>query len=1124
MTPTTAHWDFVSSIMNSGYHVELAGGGYHNSEAMSASITQLVSSIPTGRGITCNLIYSSPRTLEWQISLLQRLSQRGLPVDGLTFGAGVPSPDVITEYLTTFRLKHISFKPGSYAAIKDVIDIAKSHPDFPIILQWTGGRGGGHHSFEDFHAPILDTYSAIRKCQNIILVAGSGFGDSGGTYPYLTGAWATRYGSPLMPFDGILLGSRMMVAREAHTSPTAKSLIYGALGVTDSDWECSYTKPTGGVITVQSEMGQPIHKIANRGVLFWAEMDRLIFSLPRTSRASELRKHRDYIIRRLNADFAKPWFGENSENDVVDLAQMTYAEVLRRLANLMYVKHQKRWVDKSYILFVKDFAVRTLERFPAKHEIEISASKLEDPYQFVDDFQFSCPESAIQVLNPEDASFFLLRCKAKGQKPVNFIPSLDEDFEFYFKKDSLWQSEDIDAVIGQDAGRVCILHGPVAAQYSQNRDESACDILGGISKAHVDMIQREFYDGLEIATPDSGCVSPGSLSDTSSYSMIGTPLKDSRGVGSPQIQSSLTPNEEAHVCSMLSTRRPTNSSAWIRALFSEEFILQGHHRKPNPLLRFLQTDSNTSLNFESDDSVIWISTNDRGCDKATIKVVCEDGANVSVSFYHQSSFTNETAVLLLTYYFCPSTSSPSFTEIMDKRNNHIRSFYSQLWFGDEVSLDLDATSTFHGKETMLTKEMMQNLEASIGLAYPYPETISQNSELFPISIGIIVAWEVITKPLVSAGIDGDLLRLVHHSNSFEYCDNAPPLRIGDLVTSYSRVVAIYLEEAGKFVVVEGTIVRGAESVMTVTSTFLLKGSFNDYRPTFRKSREPDMILHVASAIDEVLLRDREWFLLDDNSMPLHQRTLLFKLHTNVTWKSNNLFGRIQVTGEILAEVEGREFQLVGKVNFVAGECSGNPVVDFLQRQAKPRVPRTDLKFPGWSGNSSLKVQVPGSNDMYARVSKDYNPIHVSETFAKLAELPGTITHGMYTSAITAGVIEYLAINGDRSRLRRFSAAFTGMVLPGDEISVSFEHTGMVEGRMLLKVFAFKTATDDKVLEATAEIEQARTAYIFTGQGSQSLAMGMDLYNTSTIAKAVWDEIDTYLLEAYGMFYNDCCPT
>jgi len=36
-----------------------------------------------------------------------------------------------------------------------------------------------------------------------------------------------------MPFDGFLFGSRVMVAKEAHTSPSVKDLIVAAAGADD---------------------------------------------------------------------------------------------------------------------------------------------------------------------------------------------------------------------------------------------------------------------------------------------------------------------------------------------------------------------------------------------------------------------------------------------------------------------------------------------------------------------------------------------------------------------------------------------------------------------------------------------------------------------------------------------------------------------------------------------------------------------------------------------------------------------------------------------------------------------------------------------------------------------------
>ena len=93
------------------------------------------------------------------------------------------------------------FKPGSIDGIRQVISIAAANPDFPIVMQWTSGRAGGHHSFEDFHQPVLTTYRAIRQHANISLVGGLGFGSAEDVWEYLTGDWSVqRFGVQPMPF------------------------------------------------------------------------------------------------------------------------------------------------------------------------------------------------------------------------------------------------------------------------------------------------------------------------------------------------------------------------------------------------------------------------------------------------------------------------------------------------------------------------------------------------------------------------------------------------------------------------------------------------------------------------------------------------------------------------------------------------------------------------------------------------------------------------------------------------------------------------------------------------------------------------------------------------------------
>jgi hypothetical protein len=43
--------------------------------------------------------------------------------------------------------------------------------------------------------------------------------------------------------------------------------------------EQTYDKDTGGIITVTSELGEPIHKVATRGVKLWKELDKYVSPL-----------------------------------------------------------------------------------------------------------------------------------------------------------------------------------------------------------------------------------------------------------------------------------------------------------------------------------------------------------------------------------------------------------------------------------------------------------------------------------------------------------------------------------------------------------------------------------------------------------------------------------------------------------------------------------------------------------------------------------------------------------------------------------------------------------------------------------------------------------------------------
>ncbi|KAJ5633041.1 hypothetical protein N7490_009380 [Penicillium lividum] len=1127
MTPTTVPWDFVAATMNAGYHVELAGGGYYNAKTMTEAITKIEKVIPPGRGITINLIYVNPRAMAWQIPLIGRLRADGVPVEGLAIGAGVPSIEVANEYIETLGIKHIAFKPGSVDAIQQVINIAKANPKFPIIMQWTGGRGGGHHSFEDFHQPILQMYSRLRKQSNIVIVAGSGFGGAEDTYPYLSGTWSAKFGYPPMPFDGCLFGSRMMISKEAHTSKNAKKAIADAPGVDDSEWEKTYKQATGGVITVLSEMGEPIHKLATRGVLFWQEMDQKIFKLDKAKRVPELKKQRNYIIKKLNDDFHKVWFGRNAAGETVDLEDMTYAEVAHRMVDLMYVKHESRWIDDSLKRLTGDFLRRVEERFTtAEGQASLlqNYSELNTPYPAVDNILAAYPEAAAQLINAQDVQHFLLLCQRRGQKPVPFVPSLDENFEYFFKKDSLWQSEDLEAVVDQDVGRTCILQGPMAARFSNVIDEPVKDILDGVHNGHIAGLLRDVYGGDKSKIPVIEYFGGNLVSVEDESELEGLTVSEEATKTSFRLSSSPADLPELDRWLRLLAGY---SYSWRHALFMADVFVQGHRFQTNPLKRIVTPTPGlfVEITNPNDPAKSVISVREpyqSGKLVKTVEAKMNENGQVSLTLFEGR--TAEGGVVPLTFLFTyhPETGYAPLREVMGDRNDRIKEFYYRIWFGNkDVPFDTPTTATFSGGRETITSQAVADFVHAVGNTGEAFVDRPGKEVYAPMDFAIVAGWKAITKPIFPRTIDGDLLKLVHLSNGFKMVPGAEPLKVGDVLDTTAQINAVINQESGKMVEVCGTIKREGKAIMHVTSQFLYRGAYSDFENTFQRKDEVPMQVHLATSRDVAILRSKEWFRMDENEIELLGQTLTFRLQSLIRFKNQTIFSNVQTIGQVLLELPTKEVIQVASVDYEAGTSHGNPVIDYLQRNG------TSIEQPVYfenpiplSGKTLLELRAPASNETYARVSGDYNPIHVSRVFSSYANLPGTITHGMYSSAAVRSFVETWAAENNIGRVRGFHVSLVGMVLPNDMITVKLQHVGMIAGRKIIKVEASNKETEDKVLLGEAEVEQPVTSYVFTGQGSQEQGMGMELYASSPVAKEVWDRADRHFIENYGLSIID----
>ncbi len=134
--------------------------------------------------------------------------------------------------------------------------------------------------------------------------------------------------------------------------------------------------------------------------------------------------------------------------------------------------------------------------------------------------------------------------------------------------------------------------------------------------------------------------------------------------------------------------------------------------------------------------------------------------------------------------------------------------------------------------------------------------------------------------------------------------------------------------------------------------------------------------------------------------------------------------------------QGFEFDAVTTLEIeseIIWECTST----FLKRgkfeREDPASPEEDsfIKLPAEQENATNFLIPSGIGRKYARVCKDYNPIHISSLLAKLFGFKRSIAHGMWVSAAALAKL-------DIPEIHEYNLAFKGPVFTGSEVFIKLD--------------------------------------------------------------------------------------
>jgi fatty acid synthase subunit alpha len=587
-------------------------------------------------------------------------------------------------------------------------------------------------------------------------------------------------------------------------------------------------------------------------------------------------------------------------------------------------------------------------------------------------------------------------------------------------QDSLWAAEDIEAVFDQDPQRVCILQGPVAVKHATVKDQPIKEMLGGINDGLVKKLLESTYRGDASRVPIADYL--GDHASTSGSTVPSGVKEESTSTGTTYTIGKVVPEANAWLETLAGPRL-----GWLRAFLTSITVVQGTSYTDNPIRRIFAPRAGQKVAISYVGNVpasiaLHGGVRSHGSQQPEFKAVEVkfDSSTKRINMVIYEERRGSSVPLHLQFQYRPDTGYAPIHEISEGRNHRIKEFYWRLWFGDDEALpEIDIRDTFSGPEVTIKAEDIETFCDVVGNQGESFRTARSSNVTAPMDFAIVAGWQAIMKAIFPKDIDGDLLKLVHLSNGFRMVEGATPLKAGDVCVAKARIASVTNTDAGKAVKVRGFITRAGKRVIEVSSSFLYRGRFGDFNSTFELREEPEYLVDLPAAVDIGVLKSKEWFEWDEESEPLEAGVkLIFKVHSETTHKSKSVIGSLTVNGNVYVRDQLKRLVKVGSVEYEQEDVHGNPVLAYLQRHGKEQGLTAPLSNEGYSlaASATTTFTTPATNEPYSKISGDFNPIHVNPYFSDFASLPGTITHGMWSSAATRRYVENVVAQGHPERV------------------------------------------------------------------------------------------------------------